>query len=64
MILGVVKHLGLVIPMVDDLMGKEKSSYVVPTVSFMDFLHHLSSLLRIEASQIQVGVEAGIGFFV
>ena len=62
-ILVVVKHLGYVVPLVDDFVGEGASSRVVPTVIIMDFLHHLPSLLRSKASQIQVGVEAGVGFF-
>ena len=61
-ILGVIEHLRSVVPLIDDLVGEKASSRVVPAVSILDFLHHFLSLLRIEASQIQVEVEAGVGF--
>ena len=54
-ILGLVKHLGPVVPLVDDLVGERASFHVVPTVAVVDFLHHLLSFLRTNASQIRVG---------
>ena len=63
-ILGVVKHLRPVVLLVDDLVGERASSSVVPTVSIVDFLHHLPSLLRTETSQIWVRMEVGVGFLV
>jgi len=63
-ILGIIKHLGPVVPMVDDLMGKRAAPRVVSAISIVDFLHHSLCLLQIEASQIRVRVEAGVEFFV
>ena len=62
-ILSVVEHLGLVVPLVDDLVGEEASSRKVPTV-VVDFLHHLPSLFGSKASQIQVRVETEVGFLI
>ena len=54
-IIGVVEHLGLIVPLVDNSMGERASSRVVPAVSTVDFLHHIPGLLRTETSQIRVG---------
>ena len=62
-ILGVVKRLGPIVPLVDDLVGERAASRVVPTISIVNFLHHPPSLLQTEASQIKVGMEAEVGFF-
>jgi len=63
-ILGVIEHLGPVVPLVDDLVGERAFSRVVPTVDVVNFLHHLPSLLQTKASQIQVEVETKVGFFI
>ena len=51
-ILGIVEHLGPVVPLVDDHVGERATSCVVPAISVVDFLYHPLSLLRTEASQI------------
>ena len=50
--------------MVDNLIGEGASYRVVSTVCIVNFLHHLSSLLWTNTSQIWVGVEVGVGFLV
>ena len=63
-ILDVIEHIGPVLPLVDDVVGKGASVRVVLRVSIVDFLHHLPSLLRTKASHIQVGVKIGVGFLI
>ena len=63
-ILGLFEYLGVVGLLIDDFVGEGASPYVIPTVTVMNFLHHLPSLLQTKASQIQVWVETGVGFFV
>jgi len=38
--LGIVKHIGLVVPFVNDFVAEEASSRVVSPVAIMNFLHH------------------------
>ena len=63
-ILGVVKHLGLIVPLVDDLVGEGASSHIVPIVAVVDFSNHLPSLFQTKASPIRVRLETGVGFFI
>ena len=50
--------------MIDDLVGEGASTRMVSTVTFVDFLHDLPSLVQTKASQIRVGVETGIRILV
>jgi len=49
-LLGIIEHLGPVVPLVNYLIGKGASSFVVSTVIIMNFLYHFSSLVRTKAS--------------
>ena len=63
-LLGIIEYIGSVVPLVDDHIGEEASTRVVPIVTIVNFLHHLSSLVWTKASYIWVEVETGVGFFV
>jgi len=63
-ILGIIEHLGSVIPLIDNLMGKRVTSRMVPTVTIMDFMHHSPSFIWSKVPQVGVGMKLGVRFIV
>jgi len=63
-LLGIIKHFGPIIPLVDGFVGEGSTSDMVFTVAIVDFLHHLLDFVRPEAPQIRVRVQLGVGLFV
>ena len=55
MLLGVIKHFGPVIPLVDGFVGEGSSPSMVFIV-VVNLLHYAPDLLGSEAPQVQVGV--------
>jgi len=56
MLLGVIEHLGPIVPLVNGFVGEGSPSSMISIVIIVDFLHYPPYLLRSEASQVWVGV--------
>ena len=63
-ILGVIELLWPVVPFIDDLMGERAASRMIPTIAFMNFLHHSPSFVWSEAPQVGVNMKFGVRLLV